>query len=235
MDFLERQRILIGDENVEQLKQQHIAVFGVGGVGSFVVESLVRAGIGTLTLIDFDRVECSNINRQIQSHSQNIGKFKVDEIAKRAQRINPAIELKPIIKQYDQTTHEEIFNKEWDYIVDAIDMVSSKLLLVEQAKQHEIPIISSMGTGNKLDPTQFEIEDIYNTSMCPLARVMRRELRDRKIESLKVLYSRERPRNFSNNMKLKGTISFVPPAAGLIIASEVITDLITLEEYYANE
>lgn len=234
MNLFEREEILIGKENLEKLKNTHIAVFGVGGVGSFVVEAFVRAGVGKLTLVDFDIVEESNVNRQIQATIKTIGHVKVDEIAKRALDINPQIEIKCFNEKYNQETKDEIFNSQWDYIVDAIDMVSSKLVLIEQAKEFGIPIISSMGTGNKIYPSKFEIADVHQTSMCPLARVMRKELRKRGIKDVKVLYSKEKPKNAMDDLKLKGTLSFVPSSAGLLIAGEVIRELLKLGELYGN-
>jgi len=225
-NIFEREIILIGEKNLEKIKNSHIAVFGVGGVGSFVVEALVRAGVGELTLIDFDRIEESNLNRQLHTTTENIHFSKVDAMMKRAIKINPHIQVNAIHDEYNFMSHEFIFNENWDYIVDAIDMVKSKILLIEKAKENNVPIISSMGTGNKLDPSLFKIDDISRTKMCPLARIMRKELRKEGITDVKVLYSTEKPDNFTHNHRLKGTISFVPSTAGLLIASEVIRDIL---------
>lgn len=225
-NMFEREIILIGEKNLEKIKNSHIAVFGVGGVGSFVVEALVRAGVGELTLIDFDRIEASNLNRQLHTTTENINFSKVDEMMKRAVKINPYIKVNAIHDEYNFMSHDFIFNENWDYIVDAIDMVKSKILLIEKAKESNIPIISSMGTGNKLNPSLFKIDDISKTKMCPLARIMRKELRKEGITDVKVLYSTEKPDNFTHNHRLKGTISFVPSTAGLLIASEVIRDIL---------
>lgn len=229
-NIFQREKMLIGEERFNKLKNTHIGVFGVGGVGSFVVEALVRAGIGKLTLIDFDIIEESNLNRQMHTNINNIGKSKVDEMVKRAKLINPDIDIVGIHNKYNEETHEEIFDKNWDYIIDAIDMVNSKILLIKKAKENNIPMISSMGTANKMDPKKFQIDDIKNTSMCPLARIIRKRLRDDKIKNVKVLYSTEKPTNFSKDNSLKGTISFIPSSAGLIIAGEAINDLLK-EEY----
>ena len=225
-NIFEREMILIGEENLKKIKNSHIAVFGIGGVGSFVVEALIRAGVGELTLIDFDRIEASNLNRQIQTNTENIGRSKVDEMTKRGIEINPTIKINAIHDEYNFMSHELIFNDKWDYIVDAIDLVKSKVLLIEKAKENNIPIISSMGTGNKMNPSLFKIDDIHQTKMCPLARIMRKEMRKRNISDVKVLYSTEKPENFAKDNRLKGTISFMPSMAGLLIASEVIRDII---------
>lgn len=225
-NIFEREIILIGEKNLEKIRRSHIAVFGVGGVGSFVVEALVRAGVGELTLVDFDRIEESNLNRQLHTTTENIHLSKVDEMMKRAVTINPHIKINAIHDEYNFMSHEFIFNEKWDYIVDAIDMVQAKILLIEKAKDNNIPIISSMGTGNKMNPSLFRIDDINKTKMCPLARIMRKELRKRRINNVKVLFSTEKPDNFTHNHRLKGTISFVPSTAGLLIASEVIRDIL---------
>lgn len=232
MGIFEREEILIGNENLNILTNTHIAVFGVGGVGSFVVEALVRAGVGELSIIDFDRIEESNLNRQLHTTINNINCSKVDEMEQRAKRINPAIKMNAIHDKYTFLTHDKIFNPHWDYIIDAIDMVDSKILLIEQAKSHGIPIISSMGTANKIDGSQFKIDDIHNTHMCPLARHIRKAMRDKNIKDVKVLFSTEKPDNYHHDKALKGTLSFMPSTAGLLIAGEVIRDLI---KDYRNE
>ncbi len=231
MDRFLRSQFLIGKDAIDKLKNARVIVFGVGGVGSFVCEALARSGIGNITLVDNDVVSKSNINRQLIALTSTIGKAKVDVMAQRIKDINPDAEVLPINCFY--TKEKEIDISEYDYIVDAIDTVTSKLTLIEEANRFSVPIISSMGTGNKLDPTKFEISDIYKTSVCPLARVMRRELKSRGITSLKVLYSKEEPLKSSSGgsealgkRQTPGSMSFVPPVAGMIIAGEVIKDLI---------
>ena len=218
----ERTENLIGKENLEKLKTKKVAVFGIGGVGSFVVEGLARAGIENFILVDNDTISISNINRQIHSNYNTVGKYKVDEMTKRILDINPNIKvesLKIFFKDENDINFLDI-----DYIVDAIDSVSSKINLIKIAKRLEIPIISSMGTGNKLNPTQLEVSDISKTSVCPLAKVIRKELRKENINHLKVVYSKEEPIKVES--KTPASISFVPSVAGLIIASEVVKDLI---------
>ena len=220
----ERTENLIGKENLEKLKTKKVAVFGIGGVGSFAVEGLARCGIENFVLIDNDIISVTNINRQIHSNHNTVGKYKVDEMAKRILEINPNIKvetLKIFFKDENDVDFSEI-----DYIVDAIDSVSSKINLIKIAKRLEIPIISSMGTGNKLNPTGLEVSDISKTSVCPLAKVIRKELRKENINHLKVVYSKEEP--IKLDTKTPGSISFVPSVAGLIIASEVINDFIKI-------
>lgn len=222
---------LIGTKSTKILKYAHVAVFGIGGVGSYTVEALARAGVGALTLIDSDAVAKSNINRQIIALHSTIGRDKVDVAAERVADINPDCKVICHKKFVLPENLEEFEFDAFDYIVDAIDTVSAKLALVEIANKKNIPIICSMGTGNKLDPLLFEISDIYKTSVCPLARVMRAELKKRGIKKLKVLYSKEEPikiENVSegNRRAVPASISFVPSVAGLVIAGEVIKDLI---------
>lgn len=200
-----------------------------GGVGSYTIEALTRSGIGKITLIDNDVVDITNINRQLIADTATIGKPKVEVAKERLLKINPNIEI--ITRQifYDKTSKEKLLNTPYDYIVDAIDSVASKLSLVEEAYKRNIPIISCMGTGNKLDPTKFEIADISKTSVCPLAKVMRKELNKRGIHHLKVVYSKEEPHRFDEeNKRVPASISFVPSVAGLILAGEVIRDLLQL-------
>ena len=226
-NWLNRTEYLIGKENIEKLKNAHVAVFGLGGVGSYTAEALGRSGIGHLTLIDKDVVDVTNINRQLIADTTTIGKPKVDVAKERLLKINPNLEITTYQTFYDATQTEELFSTSYDYIVDAIDTVSSKLSLVEEATHRAIPIISCMGTGNKLDPTQFEVADITKTSVCPLAKVMRKELKARGISHLKVVYSKEIPQRFDEKSKqTPASISFVPSVAGLILASEVIKYLI---------
>lgn len=228
-NWLNRTEYLIGKENIEKLKNAHVIVFGVGGVGSYTAEALGRSGIGHLTLVDKDIVDVTNINRQLIADTTNIGKPKVDVVKERLLKINPNLEVTNYQTFYDNTKTAELFSASYDYIVDAIDTVSSKLSLVEEAYKRNIPIISCMGTGNKLDPTAFEVADITKTSVCPLAKVMRKELKERGISHLKVVYSKEIPQRFDEEKKqTPASISFVPSAAGLILAGEVVKDLIKL-------
>lgn len=229
MSIFERSELLIGKENTEKLKHSRVAVFGVGGVGSYTVEALVRGGIGHISVFDGDVVSESNINRQLIATTGNIGKDKVEVCKERALQINPDIDFYAEKIFYCKENENQIDFSQFDYVVDAIDTVSSKLLIIEKSKKSEVPIISCMGTGNKLNPTQFEIADIFKTSVCPLARVMRYELKKRGIKNVKVLYSKEEPIKTDlteNGKSVPGSISFVPSVAGLIIAGEVIKDII---------
>lgn len=224
-----RTKILIGDEGLEKLKNAKVAVFGVGGVGSFVVEALARAGVGSFVLIDKDQVSLSNINRQLIATHETIGKLKVDVAKKRILSINPEAKVETFA-DFFMPGNANILNNSITYIVDAIDTVTAKIELVMQVQKLGIPIISSMGTGNKLNPCLFEITDIYKTQVCPLAKVMRKELKQRGVKHLKVLYSKEEPLKSGiigeNGKAIPGSISFVPSVAGLIIAGEVIKDLL---------
>lgn len=228
-----RTELLIGKESLQKLKYAKVAIFGIGGVGSYVVEGLVRAGIGKFVLIDKDVISLTNLNRQIIATTKTIGKPKVDVAKERILEINPNANVE-IYQEFFMPDSKNIIDNSITYIVDSVDTVTAKIELVLRAKKYNIPIISSMGTGNKLDPTKFEISDIYKTSVCPLAKVMRKELKKRGIEKLKVVYSKEEPINpclnceFENNKMVPGSISFVPSVAGLIIASEVIQDLISM-------
>lgn len=220
-----RTETLIGEEALQKLKKSHVAVFGIGGVGGFVVEALARSGVGQLTLIDNDTVKESNINRQIIALHSTVGQNKTDAFEKRLLDINPSIKVNKKNLFFLPESSNEIDFALLDYVVDAIDTVSGKIAIAEKCNEHSIPLISSMGTGNKLDPTKFEITDINKTSVCPLARVMRYELKKRGIKKLKVLYSKEPPVK-NDNSRIPSSISFVPSVAGLIIAGEVIKDLI---------
>ena len=220
-----REERLIGKENVEKLNKSKVAVFGIGGVGSFVVEGLARAGIGKFLLVDNDTVDITNINRQIHANITTIGKNKVDVMKERILNINPQAEVDVSTEFF--MPGSKLLDNSLGYIVDAIDTVTGKIELVCRANELNIPIISGMGTGNKLDPTKFEVADIYKTSVCPLAKVMRKELRSRGIEKLKVVYSKEEPiKPNDGDYKTPASISFVPSVAGLIIAGEVIKDII---------
>jgi len=243
-----RTELLIGKTALEKLKSSKIAVFGIGGVGSFVVEGLARSGVGIFVLIDDDCICLTNINRQLHATRKTIGKPKVEAMKERILEINPKATVVTHQRFYMPGCAEELIQEDYDYIVDAIDTVTAKIDLVINAKKLGIPIISCMGAGNKLDPTQFEVADIYATSVCPLAKVIRKELRQREVDSLKVVYSKELPikpietedSSCSNNCicpkgttrkctvkhQIPGSISFVPSVAGLIIAGEVIKDLI---------
>ncbi|HSQ88190.1 tRNA threonylcarbamoyladenosine dehydratase [Romboutsia sp.] len=230
-NFTTRTSLIIGDEGVEKLKNSNVIVFGVGGVGSFAAEAIARAGVGNLTIVDFDDVDITNINRQLPALHSTVGKYKVEVMKERMLDINPNINIKAIRKVYNKDTSEEILCENYDYVVDAIDMVTSKIHLIETCKAKGLEIISSMGMGNKLDPTKIVVTDIHKTSMCPLAKVMRKELKDRRIKKLKVVYSTEQPielkKKILNGKKVTpGSTSFVPSVGGLIIASVVINDLL---------
>lgn len=224
-----RTRNLIGDEAMDKLAKSRVAVFGIGGVGGHVVEALARSGVGAIDIIDRDTVAESNINRQIIATLSTVGKYKVDAMKERIADINPDCKVGAYHCFYLPDTKDEFDLSNYDYVVDAVDTVTAKLTLVCEAKEKGVPIISSMGAGNKLNPAMFEVADIYKTSVCPLAKVMRRELKKRGIESLKVVYSKEeaiKPDNGSGEERTPGSTAFVPSVAGLIIASEVIKDLI---------
>ena len=226
-----RTEMLIGKENLDRLKDSHIAVFGIGGVGSYTTEALARAGVEQLTLIDADTVNESNLNRQLIATVNTIGRKKVDVAKERIHQINPDAKVNVYPIFFDEGTMGEIDFSGVDYIVDAIDSVKSKVALVILAKEKGIPIISSMGTGNKLDPTRFEVADISKTSVCPLARVMRKQLGLRGIKHLKTVYSKEdaitslASDDGDNSRPIPASISFVPSVAGLIIAGEVVKDI----------
>lgn len=243
-----RTELLVGNEAMEKLKNSRVAVFGIGGVGGYTVEALVRSGIGTIDIIDDDKVCPTNINRQIIATTDTIGKFKVDVAEERIKSINPDCVVYKHQTFYSSETADEFDFSKYDYVVDAIDTVSGKIALVMQAKEHNTPIICSMGAGNKMDPTAFEVSDIYKTSVDPLARVMRYELKKRKVRKLKVVYSKEIPikpmedtesnckhncvcppgteRKCTSRRQVPGSNAFVPSTVGLIIAGEVIKDLI---------
>ena len=225
-----RMELLLGQELLPVLQQAKIAVFGIGGVGGYVVEALARCGIGHFDLIDNDKVALSNLNRQIIAVHSTIGQYKVDVMKKRILDINPEADVSLHRCFFLPDQSDQFDFSEYSYIVDAIDTVTAKIELVVQAKKAGVPIISSMGAGNKLDPTCFEVTDIYKTKICPLARVMRRELKKRKIDQLKVVYSTEEAKKPQQQEENKdrlppGSIAFVPSVAGLIVASEVVKDL----------
>lgn len=225
-----RTELLIGEAGVNRLSSSRVAIFGVGGVGGYVAEALARAGVGSLDLIDKDDVSVSNINRQIIALHSTIGKYKVDVAQERIRDINPDCQVNVYRTFYLPETADQFDFSKYDYVVDAIDTVTGKIQLVLQAQACGTPIISSMGAGNKLDPTRFEVADIYRTSVCPLAKVMRRELKARGVKHLKVVYSKEPPltpnvSSRENGKQVPGSISFVPSVVGLIIAGEVIKDI----------
>ena len=225
-EWKSRTELLIGKENIQKLSKAKIIVYGIGGVGSFTVEGLVRAGVENIILVDNDVISPSNLNRQIHATIPNIGKLKVDCMKERILSINPKVNVETYIPQDIEHGEEILIDDSIDYVVDAVDTITTKLKLIQRAKEKQIPIISCMGTGNKLDPTKFEIADIYKTSVCPLAKVMRKELKKRGIQNLKVLYSKEEPIKHEMESRTPASISFVPSVAGMIIAGEVIKDII---------
>lgn len=229
MGFFDRSEVLLGADALNTLKNSHVAVFGVGGVGSYTVEALVRGGIGRLSIFDGDTVSETNINRQLVATSKTVGEDKVSVAMSHALDVNPDIQVKAEKIFFCAENADSIDFSQFDYVVDAIDTVSSKLLLIEKSKAADVPVISCMGAGNKLDPTRFEVSDISKTSVCPLAKVMRYELKKRGITKVKAVWSREEPIKHGlseNGRPLPGSVSFVPSVAGLIIAGEVIKDLI---------
>ena len=221
---LSRTFSLLGEEKTNKLINSKVIIFGIGGVGSYTLEALTRCGINNIDIVDNDKVSISNINRQLIALQSTIGKSKVEIAKARALDINPNIDISTYELFFNEETKHHFNFSKYNYIIDAIDSVKSKICLIKSAKENNIPIISSMGTGNKLDPTKFEITDIYKTSVCPLARVMRQELKKENIKNLKVLYSKEEP--IKTTSRIPASISFTPAAAGLIIASEVVKDLI---------
>ncbi len=238
MDAYSRTRLLLGQDGMEKLKNARVAVFGLGGVGGYVVEALARSGVGSLELVDHDQVSLSNLNRQILATRQTVGMDKAEAAARRVREIDPDIRVFARKQFFGPATKEEFDFSKYTYVVDAIDTVTGKLALIEAARSAGVPIISSMGTGNKLDPTAFRIGDLFETSGCPLARIMRKECRKRGIDKLKVLYSLEEPitpeiaaddpiwRELPEGRNaLPGSVAFVPAAAGLIIAGAVIRDI----------
>ena len=243
-----RTQLLYGEEAMQRLSSLRVAVFGIGGVGGYTVEALARSGIGALDLIDDDKVCLTNINRQILATRKTVGKYKVDVAAERVHDINPDCEVKTYKTFFLPDTQDMFDFTDYDYVVDAIDTVTGKLAIIEKAKTAKTPVISSMGAGNKINASMFEVADIYQTSICPLAKVMRRECKKRGIESLKVVYSKEKPirpledmsiscrkncicppgtvRKCTERRDIPGSTAFVPSVVGLIIAGEVINDLV---------
>jgi tRNA threonylcarbamoyladenosine dehydratase len=250
MDWYSRTELLIGIDGVDKLKNSKIAIFGIGGVGAYTAEALCRAGVGSLVLIDYDDICLTNLNRQIHATRKTVGKSKVDTMKERLLEINPNMNVIIFKELYNEESAERLLTPALHYVVDAIDMVSSKLDLIIRSQQMNIPIISCMGAGNKFDPTKIEIVDINKTSVCPLARVIRQELRKKGIKKLKVAYSKETPvtpieteKNCKNNCicsnkdlakcthrrQIPGSISFVPSAFGLALASAVVRDILGLK------
>ena len=243
-----RTQLMFGKENIEKLHNSHVAIFGIGGVGGYSVEALVRSGVGEITLIDDDKVCLTNLNRQLYATLSTVGKYKVDVAKDRILDINKKAKVNTFKTFYTPKTKDMFDFSKYDYVIDAIDTVVGKLSIVEECYKANTPVISSMGAGNKVDPTMFEVDDIYNTSVCPLARVMRQQLKKRKIPKLKVVYSKEKPLKPLEDMSIScrthcicpsGTVhkctnrrdipssnAFVPSVVGLIIAGEVIKDLI---------
>lgn len=223
LDQFSRTELIIGKESIEKLRNAKVAIFGLGGVGSFALEGLARAGIENFILVDNDYVELTNLNRQILAIHKTIGQTKVEAAKQRILDINPSAKVE-IYKEFFTPETKGIIDNSISYIVDCIDTVTAKIELVVRAEKLNVPIISCMGTGNKLDPTRFEVADIYKTSVCPLAKVMRKELKNRGIKKLKVIYSKEEPVKLKeiDGKRVPGSISFVPSVAGLIIAGEVI-------------
>ena len=239
-DRFSRTRMLYGPEAMERLAASRVAVFGVGGVGGYVVEALVRSGIGALDVIDSDRVCLSNLNRQILATEKTIGQYKVEAAEKRIHEINPACRVRTYTTFFLPETQDQFDFSKYDYVADAIDTVAGKLAIIEKAKREGVPVISCMGAGNKVNASMLEVADLYQTSGCPLARIMRRECRRRGIDSLKVVYSREEPvrpaeerdtggssdaEKKTGRRSVPGSTAFVPSVAGLLIAGEIINEL----------
>ena len=242
-----RTQLVYGEDVMKKLASSRVAVFGIGGVGGYAVEALVRSGVGALDLIDDDKVCLTNLNRQILATRKSVGKYKVDVAAERCAEIWPGCQVRTYKTFYLPETQDQFDFREYDYVIDAIDTVTGKLAIIENAKKAGVPVISSMGAGNKVNPAAFEVADLYETSVCPLARVMRRECRKRGIDSLKVVYSKEKPlrpledmsiscrqhcicppgtaRKCTERRDIPGSTAFVPSVAGLIVAGEVINDL----------
>lgn len=229
-EFSSRTELLLGAENLSTLARARVAVFGLGGVGSYAAEALIRAGIDHFLLVDHDSIAPSNLNRQLHATRRTVGERKTEAMRARMLEINPAAIIETIDAFYEPNRAEDFFSLPLDYIVDAVDTVTAKLSLAVEATQRNIPIVSSMGAGNKLDPTRFEVADIYETSVCPLAKVMRKELKKRGVPRLKVVYSKEPPfytvaSENHHSRHTPGSVSFVPSVAGLILAGVVVRDL----------
>ncbi len=229
-----RTEMLIGNDGMEKLNDAKVAIFGLGGVGSFVCEGLARSGVGNFILVDYDKIDESNINRQLIATVKTIGKCKVDLMKERILDINPNANVEVYKEFYMADSKIDVITDELSYVVDCVDTIMAKIAIICKCDAIDVPVISSMGTGNKLDPTMFEVADIFETSVCPLARIMKKDLRKRNIEKLKVVYSKEHPINTNDcainqqnsKYKVKGSVSFVPSVAGLIIAGEVVKDIV---------
>ncbi len=241
-DTFEREKLLIGEEGLTRLNNARVAIFGIGGVGGYAVEALARSGVGSFVLVDHDKVALSNINRQIIAAHSTIGRYKVDVMKERILDINPEAEVEVRKCFYLPDTASEFDFSEYSYVIDAVDTVTGKLTIIEEAKKCGTPVISSMGAGNKLDPTKFKVADIYETSICPLAKIMRKECKKRGIDSLKVVYSTEEPVKPAidketaaelppGRRSVPGSISFVPSVVGLILAGEVVRDLAGITDF----
>ena len=241
LDQFSRTELLIGKDGIKKLENSKVCIFGIGGVGSYVVEGLVRAGIGNFILVDNDKISLTNLNRQIIATTKTIGKSKVLTAKNRIIEINPDAKVEAY-EEFFMPESKDFFDDTVDYVIDCVDTVTAKIEIIMRAQKLNIPIISSMGTGNKLDPTKFEVTDIYKTEICPLAKVMRKELRNRGVKKLKVIYSKENPielkdslenigdSNSETKKQVPGSISFVPSVAGLIIAGEVVRDILEINK-----
>ncbi len=227
-EIFSRTELLMGKEALDRLYSAHVIVFGIGGVGGYTVEALVRSGIGAIDIVDNDTINITNINRQIYALHSTLGQFKTDVARKRILDINPSVKITAHNVFYTPETASLFDFSEYDYVVDAIDTVSGKIAIIENAKNAGVPVISAMGAGNKLNPAMFEVADISKTSVCPLARVMRTELKKSGIKDVKVVYSKEPPikRGRDDNKRVPASCAFVPSAAGLLIAAEVVKDLV---------
>lgn len=227
LNIFSRAELLLGEEALEKLRSARVALFGIGGVGSFAAEALARGGVGHITLVDGDTVSITNINRQLIALHSTVGKEKTAVMAERIVDISPETEVETYPVVYGAENRDLLDFSTYDYVIDAIDTVTSKLILIEEAKKAGVPVISCMGTGNKFHPERFEVTDISKTSVCPLAKVMRKELKVRGIKNVKVVYSKEEPRKPTESTEtgkrqIPGSLSFVPPVAGLLLAGEVI-------------
>ena len=241
LDQFSRTELLIGKDGIKKLENSKVCIFGIGGVGSYVVEGLVRAGIGNFILVDNDKISLTNLNRQIIATTKTLGNSKVQTAKNRILEINPDAKVE-VYEEFFMPESKDFFDSTVDYIIDCVDTVTAKIEIIMRAQKLNIPIISSMGTGNKLDPTKFVVTDIYKTEICPLAKVMRKELRNRGVKKLKVIYSKENPieledslenigdSNSETKKQVPGSISFVPSVAGLIIAGEVVRDILEINK-----
>lgn len=241
LDQFSRTELLIGKDGIKKLENSKVCIFGIGGVGSYVVEGLVRAGIGNFILVDNDKISLTNLNRQIIATTKTLGNSKVQTAKKRILEINPDAKVE-VYEEFFMPESKDFFDDTVDYVIDCVDTVTAKIEIIMRAQKLNIPIISSMGTGNKLDPTKFVVTDIYKTEICPLAKVMRKELRNRGVKKLKVIYSKENSIELEDSLEnigdfnsetkkqVPGSISFVPSVAGLIIAGEVVRDILEINK-----